>query len=313
MRIDVHAHHFAAEHVDLQVKLGSRFASMQIAAAPGHKIPLDERAGMLAELGIDTQILSAGPFVPYFENVEHSIASAQLGTDIFVDACQRYPGRFRLFASIPLPHVDASIAELDRALARPEVVGVALGCSVMGRPLDDPPFAPVFAELDRRGAVVFLHPVGAGCGPGSEDYGIRWSCGAPVEDTVTALRLVLSGLTTRHPRIRFIVPHLGGVAPFLLQRLDDANERAPEGAKNVRPPSALLRELYYDTASQGASALRCACDAWTSDRILLGTDFPYVVGPKLERSVRFIAESGLPEDAVRAISGGNAMKLLGLA
>jgi len=192
-----------------------------------------------------------------------------------------------------------------------------VGCSVAGRPLDDPAFDPFFAELDRRGAVLFLHPVGAGAGPNTEQYGLTWMIGAPVEDTVAALRLVLSGLTTRYPRVRIIVPHLGGTLPFLFQRLDDAAERHRASARDELPiedpPSDLIRRLWFDTVNQYPAALRCACEAFGADRLMLGTDFPYLAGPKFLGCVTYVQQSGLADQDVRAILDGNAEELLGLA
>ena len=97
------------------------------------------------------------------------------------------------------------------------MLGVNIGCSIASRPLDDAAFAPFFAELNRRGTTVFLHPVGCGCGPFLEDFGLNFPLGAPFEDSIAAIRLVLVGVIHRFPKIRFIVPHLGGTLPFLVR------------------------------------------------------------------------------------------------
>jgi aminocarboxymuconate-semialdehyde decarboxylase len=217
---------------------------------------------------------------------------------------------------MPLPHLDASLTELERCLDTLGMVGVTIGCSVAGRHLDDAAFDPFFAELDRRATVVFLHPVGAGVLEGQDPYGLTWMVGAPLEDTIAVLRLVMSGLTTRYPNIRIIVPHLGGTLPFLLERLDYSSEiqrslgrlQGWEGQLSTH-----LRRLWYDTVSTHPEALRCACGSFGADRLLLGTDFPYLWGPRLRRCVTYIEEAGLGADATTAILGDNAASLLGLA
>jgi hypothetical protein len=143
--------------------------------------------------------------------------------------------------------------------------GVTLGTSVAGRQLDDPVFEPVSAELDQRGSVVFLHPVGQDDTAWLAGHNLAWLAGAPFEDTAAALRLILAGVTDRYPRIRFIVPHLGGTIPFLLARVT---------RKSTAEITGGLRSMYYDTVSGSPDALTSACRAFGTDRLLFGTDYP---------------------------------------
>src|SRR5437763_785238 len=135
-------------------------------------------------------------------------------------------------------------------------------------------FEPAWAERDRRATVVFLPPVGLGVLQGEDPYGLTWMTGAPVEATVAALRLVMSGLTTRYPHIRFIVPHLGATLPFLLQRIENSaaiGRTMGRGTETDPSPSALLRRLWYDTVNSHPEALLCTCGSFGADRVLLGT------------------------------------------
>jgi aminocarboxymuconate-semialdehyde decarboxylase len=287
------------------------------AMAPGARITLDERLTNLDAVGIDVQVLSISAATPYGLPEADAIEASRLANDLYVDLCHQYPGRYLAFATVPLPHVDAALLELERTQALPEMVGVTLGCSVAGRSIDDPAFAPFFAELDRRGAVLFLHPQGVGAGPGTADYGLTWYVGATFEDTVTALRLLFSGWLRQYPRIRTIVPHLGGPLPFLQQRIDDlwAGGQARETGREPDPaelPSRQYRQLYFDTVNSHPPALRCACETFGADRLLLGTDFPYLVGPRWPRLVEYVAEAGLSPEDTAAIYGGNAQALLGI-
>ncbi|HZU07284.1 MAG TPA: amidohydrolase family protein [Chloroflexota bacterium] len=317
MRIDVHAHYFPAPYIDFLVRHGLESRARGAWMAPGARITLEERLALLDAVGIDLQVLSLSAATPYSLPEAAAAEAARLANDLYVDLCHRYPGRYAVFATVPLPYVDAALRELERVLALPEVVGVTLGCSIAGQPLDDPAFAPFFAELDRRGTVLFLHPQGVDAGLGTADYGLTWLVGATFEDTVTTLRLVFSGWLQRYPRIRTIVPHLGGPLPFLKQRVDDlwaAGQVREQG--HEPPPEALpsrqYRQLYFDTVNSHPPALRCACETFGADRLLLGTDFPYLVGPRWPRLVQYIEEAGLSPEETAAILGGNAEVLLGL-
>lgn len=313
MRIDVHAHYFPDEYLNCLERMGERNANTA-RQAPGAKVTLDERLGLLDGVGIDMQVLSPASRFPYFARKEDAVAAARLWNDLSVEVCRRYHGRFASFANLPLPHVAAAIEEMGRCLDTLGMVGVTSGCSVAGRQLDSPEFMPLWTELNRRQAVLFFHPVGIGC-PGSEAYGLTWMVGAPFEDTITALRLVLSGLVQRFPNVKIIVPHLGGTLPFLMQRLDDSFDR--ERARGTEtgigePPTSYVRRLWFDTVNSYPGALRCAAEAYGADRLMLGTDWPYLVGPKLKRCVTYIEDSGLPKTDIHAILDQNAQDLLGL-
>ncbi len=312
MKIDVHAHYFADEYLQCLEQIWGKTSNARM--APGITVTLDERIDLMDDAGIDMQVLSPANQLPYFAKRGDAVAAARLGNNLYADVVKKYSGRFSAFASVPLPHVDAALEEMGRCLDRLGMVGVTAGCSVAGRQLDDPEFTPFWAELDRRRAVLFLHPMGVGC-PGSEAYGLTWMVGAPFEDTIAALRLVLSGLTGRFPNIKIIVPHLGGTLPFLMQRLDDSLERERAWGTQLsiaEPPSRLLKRLWFDTVNAYPVALRCACEAFGADRLMLGTDWPYLVGPKFKRCVTYIEESGLAKKDVEAILDRNAQELLGI-
>jgi 6-methylsalicylate decarboxylase len=319
MRIDVHAHYFPQEYMALIARLGGPRLGAGARTAPGAHYTIAERLGLMDEVGIDLQVLSTASSMPYFAAEADAVTAARLANDLYADLCREHPRRFAAFGTVPLPHVDAALAEVTRCLDALGMLGITVGTSVAGRHLDDPAFAPFWAELDRRGAVLFLHPQGIGCGPGTTDFGLAWLLGAPVEDTVAALRLLFAGLLDRYPRVRVVVPHLGGVLPFLVQRIDDllAHSVARQTPQDQAPaadwpPSRYYRRLWYDTVNSHPAALRCAVESFGADRLLLGTDFPYLAGPQWPPLVRYVEEAGLSAADTAAILGGNAQDLLAL-
>lgn len=307
MRVDVHAHYYDSTYIDRLARNGAD--TRPAIRAPGAAVTFEQRVELLDGAGIRVQVLSVGALQPSFANADEASAAARLTNDLYADICQRYGGRFSAFAAVPLPHIDAALTELARAIDVLGMVGVNLGCSIANRALDDAAFAPFFTELDRRGTVVFLHPVGCGCGPFLDDLGLDFPLGAPFEDSIAAIRLVLGGVIQRFPKIRFIVPHLGGTLPFLITRLDSSSVARRWEYK----PSEHLKRLWYDSINGNIAALRCAREAFGADRLVLGTDFPHLAGDRFNRCVSYIEESDLPPEEKRAILDRNAPALLGLA
>jgi aminocarboxymuconate-semialdehyde decarboxylase len=133
------------------------------------------------------------------------------------------------------------------------------------------------------------------------------------EDTIAMARMILSGLTLRYPDIRFIIPHLGGTLGLFLQRMDNVAERSGWREQH-RPdvmPSDLARRFWFDTVNEQHSALRCACETFGADRLLLGTDWPMLAPEMLKHFVDYVPEALAPGDA-RQILEVNAPRLLGL-
>jgi len=217
--------------------------------------------------------------------------------------------RFGLFASLPLPDVDASLREIAYALDTLHADGIGLLTSYGDRWLGDPAFAPVMDELDRRCAVVYVHPTVADCCrnllPGIADWVLEF----PVDTTRTLASLLFGGTLARCPHIRFIFAHVGGIVPLVAEHLVRAAQvdpglaaRAPLGVRGH------LQALHYDTALRMHRAgMQAALQLVDASQLLLGTDAP------LRRSVDQLAElhaQGLPESVVRAIEGENARRLL---
>lgn len=296
MRVDVHAHYYTVPFMERMWGLGCTWRPTQEILDGAGTTP--QRAENLAAGGVDLQVLSVGAQQPYLASVADAVEGARFANDFYQEAVVKGDGRYAAFGCVPLPHVDQAIAEARRCLDDLGFLGINLGCSAAGRALDDPEFHPFWAELDRRNAVVFLHPLGVG-GPLQEAFGLAWGVGAIFEDTIAALRLVRSGLTDRFSYVKIIVPHLGGALPFVWER---AGARNPQFAVG-------LRRLYYDTVNRTPASLRCACEIVGAGQLVLGTDYPYST-PR--ECVSYIEGAGLQADEVASILDRNTPQLLGL-
>jgi 6-methylsalicylate decarboxylase len=313
MRIDVHAHYFPETYLDLLQRFGSEATDVaRNRDAGGGSDEMEARLELMDSAQVQMQVLSVSPQLPYFEDEAHAIEAARSINDLYADLVGRYPTRFAAFAATPLPHIDAALAEIERTLDQLHMAGVTVATSVLGRSLADPQFEPLYAELNRRGAVLYIHPAGvSACSPLIADYGLTWPIGAPIEDTISATQLIFKGIPVRYPHIKIINSHLGGALPMLLQRLD--NQYSWVAPEITEPPSTQARRMWYDTVGHfHVPALRCACESFGADRLVLGTDFPYLSGARYRRSVAYIEDAGLSTADAHGILDTNAASLLQL-
>jgi len=312
MRIDVHAHYWTDDYIDLLVDLGQAGAVAARGLGAGGGAELEARLRLMDQAGIQMQVLSACPQLPYGEDGQKAARAARFVNDQYAGLVQRRRDRFRAFAALPMPHLEESLGEMRRALDELHTAGVAMNTTVLGRALVEPDYEPLFAELNRRGAILYLHPAGnSACSPLIGNYHLTWMVGAPVEDTISIMHLITHGIPTRYPDIKIINSHLGGALPMLLQRADD--QYGWEAPGTPERPSLAARRMWYDTVGHGhVPALRCAIDSFGADRLLLGTDFPYENGDIFIRAVDYIRDPQIDPSAARAILDQNASALLGV-
>jgi predicted TIM-barrel fold metal-dependent hydrolase len=319
MIVDVHAHYHPRAYEQALSRLPERSRGGRGFAGGTHPVTDDPshiatRLEMMDDAGVGVQVLSpAAGWAPYSQDQAASVEAAHVANDTLAELANRTPDRFRSLVSLPLPHVDASLRELQRGLDDLHMTGVNIHCSVLDKPVVDDAFLPIYEELDRRRAVVLFHPTGNGISsPLVNDFGLGGAIGTSLEDTLVAMHLIARRIPSRFPNITFIVPHLGGPIAMLLQRIDNqfsmASRNLPE------PPSVTARRFYYDTVGHGShAALLCAWKAYGADHVVPGSDFPVLLSYETyARTFAWIREVGLPEADVEQILERNAQRLLGL-
>jgi predicted TIM-barrel fold metal-dependent hydrolase len=263
---------------------------------------------IMDEAGIETSILSISEPGVWFGDDAEARRLARETNDWGAALIQRYPGKFGLFASLPIPDIDASLKEIAYAFDTLKADGVCMMTSYGGKYLGDPSMRPVMEELNRRRAVVFTHPVKADCCrnliPGVGENTIELAT-----DTARAITsLLFSGTLTQFPEIRFIFSHAGGTLPSLTGRLL-AQAASPEGKKALpNGPQVELRKLFYDTANAANPwAMAPLLKLVAASQIVYGSDYPFRSPKDTAAGMR---DLGFSDADLRAIERDNARRLL---
>ncbi|MCW5716158.1 MAG: amidohydrolase [Bauldia sp.] len=304
MRIDVHHHFLTRGYLAARERHGIR-------TGPGFESALawtpEGSLARMDEAGVDVAILShTSNWTPYDAHEAGDLTRE--ANDFAAGLVKAHPTRFGFFAALPMPDVAASLAEIARAFDVLGADGVSTTTNYGTSWPGDARFDPVFAELDRRAAVVFVHPqapaVALGLVPPVPDATVEF-----MFDVVRCITAMLfRGTFTRFPRIRFIFTHGAGGLPALADRIDRnarlqpaVAERLPEGA------IAALRRLHVDiTTSTSAPSVAALRAFLPGSQLLFGSDFPFVA-PAVTASG--LAASAFTEAERAAIDSVNALRL----
>jgi predicted TIM-barrel fold metal-dependent hydrolase len=272
-RIDAHAHVLPEPYLaGLRLPDGSAF--------PLPPAPLERLEEAMERHGIDAAVVSTGPPGAFLGDQAQANELARAANEGIAEVVRADPGRFAGLALLPLPDVEAAVAELTHALDVLGLDGVLLLTNVAGTYLGDPSWDPLFDELGRRGAYVFVHPTFPPHAPPLPQHPV-WLYEFPFETTRAAASLVYSGTLERCPGVRIQLSHLGGATPFLAHRLASLEAREPELA-TAAPAGALayLRRCYYDTGlANHAPGLAATLEVTSLDHVVFGTDWPYAELP----------------------------------
>jgi predicted TIM-barrel fold metal-dependent hydrolase len=303
--IDVHAHFLPPSYV-------AALAHAGIERPDGFpRVPAWEADAALATmdaLEIELALLSISSPGVGFLGPDVAVELARAVNDEGSEVVRAHPGRFGLLATLPLPDVEAALAEVARADDVLGVDGFLLMTNYDGRYLGDPCFDALMAELDRREAVVALHPTSP---PGWEDVALgrpRPLLEFPLDTTRAVFNLVLTGTLQRHPRIRFVVPHAGAAVPALADRVAGLGGVLSEAPIDVE---GALGTLWFDLAGGPyPRSLPPLLALAGHERLLYGSDVPFSP-PQLVRAAAadLAGTSALEDGQRRAVLRENARRL----
>lgn len=310
--VDVHAHYLPPQYTQALHDAGL------VTLDGGFPIPAWSEAATLAHMqqhGIEALMLSvSSPSVGFVHDPVKRRELAHHVNEFAAAIVQRNPQKFGAFATLPLPDIEASLAELHYALDELGLDGVVVETNSDGLYLGNPQFEPLFAELDKRAAVLFLHPTAPACfeavGLGRPAPIIEY----PMDTARTVTDLIFSGTLNRYPNIKVILSHAGGALPALAHRLGFTsvlpmlNPRPAGGAEEVR---RVLQSLYFDLAgSANDAAVQSLRWITSTSHILFGSDFPFTPPPAVTGNVTGVRTlKGLSAEEHEGIARNNAYAL----
>ena len=323
--VDFHNHYYPPEYVEALRKSTSvvkvtyddegnpcvHYPGDYNILVPGHR-DLDFREHVLEAHGVDTQVLSFTTPGVHVEPPAQAVRFARQINDAFAKATRKRHHRFTALATLPLNDPAASVVELERAMNALGLPGAMVFSNVNHVALSDERFAPLWQKADELGAVISIHPTDPAGVEAMLDYHLMPLVGFLMDTTLAASKLVFSGIVERHPKIRWVLTHMGGAIPYLAERLDRGYTAFADCRRNInRPPSEYLKTFYFDTVNFNPQAVRLAIAFAGADHILAGSDYPHQIG-SIPLMLDTINKLDVEEDVRRNILGGNAARLLKL-
>jgi predicted TIM-barrel fold metal-dependent hydrolase len=256
---------------------------------------------------VDVSVLSVNMPGPERLAPEFSVEGARLCNDYLAELCARHSDRFIGLASLPLNDVRAAIIELDRAVEDLGLRGAVLYSNINGQAVDAPEFEPFYAYAEAHGIPLVLHPAVPSWSDTIRDHAMIPMLGYMVDTSIAMLRLILGGVLERHARLQVVHPHAGGVLPYLMGRVVEQTEVKHRGRERItRSPAEYYRQVYLDLVSPSALAIRYAYDFAGPDRLLFGSDHPWV---KMHVIMELMQALDIPEVDRDRIMGLNAASL----
>jgi predicted TIM-barrel fold metal-dependent hydrolase len=295
-RIDVH------HHCRTDIQGGGR-------GGPGADWSPAKSLEQMEKFGISTAMISATvPADPFYDGTEKSRSIARGVNEYSARMVRDYPGRFGMFAALPMPDIDGTLREIEYSFDTLHADGIGIFSGIRDKYPGDPIFEPIWKELNRRQAIVFVHPTFPHCCNNNVVPGVG---GQMVEfdfDTTRAVvSLLVNGVFSSYPDIKFIINHSGATIPVLAGRIKD---RMPAGSERKVPkgPMYELQRLYYEVAHATYPAPMAALRSFVPpSQILFGTDYPL---EPIETTHNEMQKLKLPADLQRAIDRGNAERLI---
>ena len=323
-KFDLHTHFYPPIYFDRIREMPSEFS---FAASPSGQTIITYRGarffGVTAAMtdvslrledmdrvGIDVEVVSLSTPNVFFADAQHQPEIARMVNDSYAELIALHPTRFKGFASIPMDDPDAALRELHRAINELKLNGVILLSNIGGKPLTSLEYRPFFAEANRMKLCILLHPMLPVNTEPFREYVLGPIVGFMFDTTLAVARMCFDGLLREFPDIRWIVAHLGGAVPYLMERMDNGWRDFPECRANTDElPSAYLKRLYYDTVNFNPHMLMMVRDMIGSDRMVLGSDYPHLLG-SIDRAVSVIESLEIPDEEKRRIFEGTALSIL---
>jgi aminocarboxymuconate-semialdehyde decarboxylase len=268
------------------------------------------------EKGVTIQVLSTVPGIGFNYKVPaaDALIVAQFLNDHLSGVVKGNPTRFQGLGTVPMQDPNLAIIEMRRCVKELGMVGVQIGSHVNGRNLESPELDAFWTEVEELNCAVFVHPWDMSEEDKLKKHWFQWTLGMPHETAVAAASLAFGGVFERHPKLRVCFAHGGGNFPAILGRLNHGFEVRPDLCQTCtkQRPDAFLRQMYFDSLVHDADMLRYIVNKFGSDRIILGTDYPFPLG-EIDVPGGLIEEVySVDEETKQNLLWKNAVEFLGL-
>jgi len=285
------------------------YGPKRIGSALREFVSIETILGEMKKSGVDGVLLCPWvSLVRYEAKPEESLDACQVQNDALISLAKKHIGQVSALGMVPLQDVELSIKELERMM-KAGMKGVEIGTHVNGIYPGDARFRPFWEACESLGTFVFIHPVEGGGRAELRDYYMWNVIGNPMETTVAAGHLILSGVMEAYPKLKIMLAHGGGALPYLHGRLDRGFKQRPEINKVIKkPPTEHLKQFYFDTITHDAVVLKSLVDLVGADHVMLGSDYPFDMGN--ENPADLVRAANLGGDAEKLILGENAKGLL---
>ncbi len=305
--IDTHHHFYPPPYLKRQIEWER---AHKIPPYPGVPDWTPARAvEQMDKSGVRTAVLSlASTPGLWFDDGAEASKTAKMCQDYAAEMRKDYPGRFGIFAPLSMMEIDATLKEVEHAFDVIKADGINLQTNYGDKWLGHPVYKPVLEELNRRKAVVYVHPLVAACCSQLSVGTFPAVIEVPHDTTRTVTSLLLSGSFARYRDIKWLFSHAGGTIPMIAGRIDafygarpNLKEFAPDGIERE------FKRLYYDTANAtSAPAMAALMKLVPISQITYGSDYPYFPLDQITN----LRHLGLTEEQLRDIGSGNATKLI---
>ena len=324
LKLDLHTHFYTDEFFRCVRDLPSEFSfatsstGQTIITYRGARFfgvtpPMTDVSKRLEDMdrtGIDVEVVSLSTPNVFFTDARHQPEVARMINDSYADLISRHPKRFKGFASIPMDAPDAALAELHRVIDDLKLNGVVLLSNIGGRPLTSPQYRTFFEEANRLGLCIFLHPMLPSNSESFQEYVLGPIIGFPFDTTLAVARMCYDGMFEDFKAIRWIIGHLGGAVPFLMERMDNGFRDFADCRQKIdKLPSVYLKQLYYDTVSFSEHSLMMVKNMVGADHMVMGSDYPHLLG-SIDRAVTSIESLEISGSDKEKIFSGNALRIL---
>jgi aminocarboxymuconate-semialdehyde decarboxylase len=328
MKIDVHNHFYPSRFLKELEREGSRVGiavekdewGRQILVQHGNRVvtitppmnDISKRLEDMDQIGFDRQVLTLSvPSVDIFP-IEVGERLAKVVNDEIAEICQEHPSRFAAFATLPFLDPDLTVKELDRCITQLQFKGACIGTNINGTGLDDSRLYPFYESMTKYDLPIHIHPRAPLDKVTYRDFRMGPMIGFEMELCVAVVRLVMGGVMENFPTLKFIVSHLGGAIPYLAERVQNCYDAYPECQQNIsQPAKEYLKRFYYDTVSFFEPALMCAYAFVGAGHMVLGSDYPHVIGD-IREAITSIQDLKIPQAEKEKIFSENLLRLMHL-